>query len=132
MHTELGWQRTYLTSRFSSPGLREHKSAQLPRTHLRGRRLCPKVMRDQTREIVGLESTNPRKGYATTLMWSVCHEADTAGITLILQPRPFGDAALDEGKLERFYMRFGFVVFQKEPVVLMARTPVRKRLVTLQ
>lgn len=89
-------------------------------------------MREQTREIVSLSSTNPRKGYATTLMWAVCHEADEAKITLILQPRPFGDTDIDAEKLERFYMRFGFVVFQTQPVVLMARSPIAKRLVTLQ
>jgi hypothetical protein len=112
-----------------SPGLREHKTSSL--------RVCvaeclPEDMRDQTREIVGLESRNPRKGYATTLLWSVCHEADLAGITLILQPKPFGEASLDSEKLERFYQKFGFVIFQQIPVVLMARSPVRKRLVTLQ
>lgn len=112
-----------------APGLREHKTSSL--------RVCvaeclPEDMRAQTREIVGLESKNPRKGYATTLLWSVCHEADLAGITLILQPRPFGDADMDSDKLEHFYARFGFVVFQQAPVVLMARTPVHKRLVTLQ
>jgi hypothetical protein len=47
-----------------SPGLREHKTSSL--------RVCvaeclPEDMREQTREIVGLESRNPRKGYATTL-----------------------------------------------------------------
>jgi hypothetical protein len=112
-----------------SPGLREHKTSSL--------RVCvaeclPEDMRAMTREIVGLESRNPRKGYATTLLWSVCHEADVAGITLILQPKPFGEGGPDHDKLVRFYGRFGFVEFQQAPVVLMARTPVRKRMVTLQ
>lgn len=82
-----------------------------------------------TREITSLKSANPRKGYATTLMWSVCHEADVAGITLILQPKPFGEDGLDNERLKRFYLKFGFVEFQQEPVVLMARSPMRKRLV---
>jgi hypothetical protein len=89
-------------------------------------------MRDQTREIVSLSSTNQRKGYATTLMWTVCHEADEALITLILQPKPFESGPLDDQRLQRFYEKFGFVIFQKEPVVLMARSPTRSRLVTLQ
>lgn len=112
-----------------TPGLREHKQASL---RVAVAECLPEDMRDQTREIVALSSTNPRNGYATTLLWSVCHEADLAGITLILRPEPFGETGIDAQKLERFYGRFGFVAFQKEPVVLMARTPVRKRLVTLQ
>jgi hypothetical protein len=43
---------------------------------------------------------------------------------LILQPKPFGEASLDSEKLERFYQKFGFVIFQQIPVVLMARSPV--------
>lgn len=111
-----------------TPGLREHKQASL---RVAVAECLPEEMRDQTREIVSLACTNPRKGYATTLMWTVCHEADEACITLILQPRAFGDG-LDDDKLERFYMKFGFVVIQQVPVVLMARSPHGKRLVTLQ
>lgn len=89
-------------------------------------------MQPMTREIVSLASGNPKKGHATTLLWSVCHEADTAGITLILQPKPFGDDGLDDDKLKRFYGKFGFVEFQQLPVVLMARSPIGRRIVTLQ
>lgn len=110
-----------------SPGLREHKQASL---RVAVAECLPEEMRDQTREIVSLACTNPRKGYATTLMWTVCHEADLARITLILQPKSFGDG-MDDAKLERFYCKFGFVVIQKEPV-LMARSPHIARLVTLQ
>ncbi len=111
-----------------TPGLREHKSSSL---HVCVAEGLPADMRDMTREIVSLASGNPAKGHATTLMWSVCHEADVAGITLILQPKPFGEEGLDDDKLKRFYAKFGFVEFQQEPVVLMARTPVRKRLVVI-
>lgn len=112
-----------------SPGLREHKSSSL--------RVCiaeglPYDMQPMTREIVALSSGNPKKGHATTLMWAVCHEADVAWITLILQPKPFGEDGMDDDKLMRFYEKFGFVTFQTLPVVLMARSPVGRRVVTLQ
>ena len=111
-----------------TPGLREHKQASL---RVAVAECLPEDMRDQTREIVSLACTNPRKGYATTLMWTVCHEADEARITLILQPHQFGDG-MDDEKLERFYSRFGFVSIQRNPVVLMARSPRLLRLVRLQ
>lgn len=110
-----------------TPGLREHKQASL---RVAVAECLPEDMREATREIVSLACTNPRKGYATTLMWSVCHEADEGKITLILQPRSFGE--MDDAKLERFYSKFGFVTIQKEPAVLMARSPMGSRLVTLQ
>ena len=109
-----------------TPGLREHKSSSL---HVCVAEGLPDEMRPMTREIVSLASGNPAKGHATTLMWSVCHEADVAGMTLILQPKPFGEDRLDDDRLKRFYAKFGFVEFQQEPVVLMARTPVRSRVV---
>lgn len=109
-----------------TPGLREHKSSSLHVCIAEG---LPEDMRPMTREITSLASGNPAKGHATTLMWSVCHEADQAGITLILQPKPFGEEGLDAERLGRFYQKFGFVEFQQEPVVLMARTPSSRRLV---
>lgn len=112
-----------------TPGLREHKSSSL---HICVAEGLPADMREMTREIMSLSSGNPAKGHATTLLWSVCHEADLARITLILQPKQFGEEGLDDEKLKRFYMKFGFVEFQQEPVVLMARTPVSRRVLTLQ
>lgn len=102
-----------------TPGLRDHKGASL---RIAVPDAVPEDMRERIREIVSLSSSNPRKGYATTLMWSVCHEADKAGFVLMLQPIPFDDAT-DAEKLKRFYGKFGFVEIQQEPVVLMARQP---------
>lgn len=102
------------------PGLREHKGASL-RVGLA--EFLPEEMCERTREILSLASTNPRKGHATTLMWTVCNEADSANIVLLLQPKQFGDGLLDDEKLERFYGKFGFQVTQREPCVLMARAP---------
>lgn len=113
-----------------NPGLREHKGAALRVVICTG---IPEDMRTQVREITSLESSNPRKGHATTLLWTVCHEADEALMTLILQPKHFGDGEFDDAKLQKFYSRFGFVKFQDHPVVLMARSPdTAQRVVTLQ
>lgn len=113
-----------------SPGFRAHKAASL---RVAIAECLPEDMREGTREIISLASINPRKGHATTLLWTVCHEADEARIVLILQPRSFGDGEMDDERLERFYGKFGFQVIQREPVVLMARLPdMRQRLVTLQ
>lgn len=102
-----------------TPGVREHKAASL---RLVESEAMPEDMRDRIREIVSLKSENPRKGHATTLLWSVCHEADQNKTVLILQPKPFGDGAMDDRKLEGFYNKFGFVRIQDAPV-LMARQP---------
>lgn len=62
-----------------------------------------------------------KQGYATELMKSVCDEADSESVVLILQPKQFGKSGgLKE--LERWYKRFGFVRTQDNPV-LMARAP---------
>lgn len=98
-------------------GLREHKGATLRLEIPTG---LPEEYRTGIREIVGLHSSNPRKGHATTLLLDVCHEADKAGIVLLLLPRKF-DEGMDDEKLRAFYAKFGFAEIQQEPVVLMAR-----------
>ena len=86
----------------------------------------PRDMRDQTREIARLhcERDSQNSGEATRLMHQVCEEADDAGITLVLWPRPYGDdIALSQSQLIDWYARrFGFVQIQPEPP-LMARMP---------
>ena len=81
----------------------------------------PEDMRDATRELVGVQSTNPRKGHATALMHTVCAEADREWMTLLIQVKPFDDG-MTEDQLMRWYGRFGFVQIQAEPI-LMARSP---------
>jgi len=106
-------------------GLREHKGASL--------RLAipdlPEEYQKGIREIVGLQSSNPRKGHATTLMWDVVSEADRAGMVLMLMPEPF-DAGMDKDKLTKWYQRFGFQEVQQQPVVLMARQAQPRRIVS--
>ncbi len=85
----------------------------------------PKRMRDQTREIAKVHTRrdSQQQGEATRLLHSVCEEADAAGVTLILWPRPYGgDVALSQGQLLDWYAKFGFYQIQPEPP-LMARMP---------
>ena len=83
-------------------------------------------MREQTREITRLACSRYEqgKGAATRLLEQVCDEADEAGITLVLWPRPYGDdIALSQSQLIDWYARrFGFIQVQPEPP-LMARMP---------
>lgn len=84
----------------------------------------PAKLQARTREVIELECTDQRKGYATTLMHSICREADKHGITLVLTPGPFGDnISMSTEELTSWYeRRFGFMVIQSEPT-LMARMP---------
>jgi len=102
-----------------SPGLREHRSASLRIAMAQG---LPEDMWELTRELIDVHSTNPRHGDANGLLAEVCTEADRWWMTLIITVRPFGDAGMDDAKLERFYRKFGFRRIQDSPL-LMARSP---------
>jgi hypothetical protein len=102
-----------------TPGLRVHRQASLRVAVAEG---LPEDMREQTREILSVQSTNPRKGHATALMHTVCAEADRHWITLLVNVHAFDDGMSDE-QLMRWYGKFGFSKIQDEPCVLMARAP---------
>lgn len=102
-----------------TPGLREHRSASL---RISNADCLPEDMREFVREILSVQSTNPRKGHATALLWEVCCEADKWWIMLMVQPRKFADGMPDD-KLLPWYGKFGFVKIQDEPCVLMTRSP---------
>ena len=102
-----------------------------PRTHEAASlqvRICmalPKHLRERTREIskVHTDAAEQGKGHASELMRQVCEEADAAGLTLVLWPRPYGDdIALGASMLQGWYAGFGFRAIQHDPV-LMARAP---------
>ena len=82
----------------------------------------PSEMRNGIREISSLQTPaeSRRNGDATQLLHSICEEADTQRIVLLLHAEPFGDSALDADQLESWYAKFGFMVIQAEPK-LMAR-----------
>jgi hypothetical protein len=91
----------------------------------------PEVMRKRSREITDLR-TDPgkrRRGFATTLLHSLCREADEAQILLILRPEVFREpddefSIMSQDDLEAWYIcSFGFQLIQTEPVRLMARPP---------
>ena len=86
----------------------------------------PSHMRPLTRELrdFTVEKDEQNKGYGARLLRKVCAEADTAGITLVLWAKPYGeDAPLDQAKLVEWYNRFGFAVLQAGDTVMMARMP---------
>lgn len=103
-------------------GLRTHKDASLRIALAEG---IPEEMRERVREILSVQSSNPRKGHATALMHQTCAEADKWGYILLVQVRPFADGMTQE-QLIRWYSRFKFVKIQDAaddgaPAILMAR-----------
>lgn len=101
-------------------GLRQHRSASCRIAEPEG---VPEDMRSQLREVVGVQADEKRRGHASGLLHHVCAEADRDWLTLLIKVEPYADGmTLDQ--LERWYGSFGFVRFQTEPCVLMARVPV--------
>lgn len=83
----------------------------------------PEEIQAMARELIELR-TEPDKrnqGYASSLLAQVCEEADEAGIALLVHCQP-EDCTTDSKRLQSFYARHGFAVFQKSPL-LMCRTP---------
>ena len=78
-------------------------------------------MRGEIREILSVQSGNPRKGQASALMAKVCKEADKEWMTLMVQVYAFDDGMSDE-QLRKWYERFGFEKVQDGPC-LMVRSP---------
>jgi len=105
-------------------GLREYKAASL---RIAIAECLPEHMRALVREIVSVQSTNPRKGDATALMWQTCAEADKWWFSLLVHVKPFDDGMSME-QLLHWYAKFGFVKIQDAaddgtPAVLMVRNP---------
>ena len=63
-------------------------------------------------------------GMATILLTDVCAEADNAGKSLLLTCKP-SDIQTDSKRLQSFYAKHGFRVFQQKTVVLMCRPKAR-------
>lgn len=79
-------------------------------------------MREGIRELIDLQSGNPRKGHATSLLHNVCTEADVELKVLMLQVAAYDDGMGNE-QLQKWYAKHGFDVIQESPVLLMARQP---------
>jgi GNAT superfamily N-acetyltransferase len=85
----------------------------------------PVHMHKKVREVIDVfvPVASRNQGFATTLMHSICREADDHGITLFLKVEPFGDTELSADMLAGWYANsFGFALIQKDPP-LMARMP---------
>ena len=93
-----------------TPGIRAHKQATL---RLAIPEALPEEMREGVREIINLRCYEPHKGYATTLMYTICAEADRAGIVLMVQPGQFDEGMTTE-QLEKWYRKFGFIDLPKD------------------
>lgn len=61
------------------------------------------------------------QGFAKELMEKVCAEADASAMALLIHVEP-SDETTEKIRLQKFYAKFGFAVFQSEPL-LMCRTP---------
>jgi hypothetical protein len=94
-------------------------------------RICkalPSHMQPGTREVFKLwtDPKHRKRGFATTLMHSICREADIAKITLVLFAEPYfedKEVYIPQQELEAWYCaEFGFQVIQHEPKLL-ARAP---------
>ena len=59
-----------------------------------------------------------RNGQATELIKQVIKEASEAGITLLLEPKPYQDEDISLTDLIKFYAKHGFVRLQKEPLIM--------------
>ena len=72
----------------------------------------PMSLRDSVRLVHDLYTTPGKtgQGEGTKLLKSVCEEADSLGITLILMP--------DNDKLEAWYNKHGFTRTQDNPVIM--------------
>lgn len=83
--------------------------------------LIPPIYRGNALEITDLltESTERRNNAANSLMQEVCAQADQHHKLLLLMPKAFGSDGLTTDQLSDWYQRrFGFVVLQAAPVIL--------------
>jgi len=83
----------------------------------------PVEIQQKSRELIELYTLPDKRnaGFARDLLNSVCKEADTAGISLLVHVKPY-DGQNESKRLQSFYAKMGFVVFQTEPT-LMCRMP---------
>lgn len=97
----------------------EHASCKV----VRNQAICEAAAEDNIREIVSVwtDPGHRKQGYATQLMQSVCSAADDSKTVLMLAPKEYGNSK-GLKKLERWYLRFGFIRIQEAPI-LMARAP---------
>ena len=92
-----------------------HSSAEVISTSIPGAEGVLELVR------VWTDPDERKQGFATELMISIIADADIEGCVLMLNPKPFGRVGLE--KLTPWYSRFGFVIIQNHPTVLMARMP---------
>lgn len=79
----------------------------------------PEEIQRVAREITELFTLPDKRnqGFARKLLESVCEEADKSGLSLLLECKPDEDDTESE-RLQKFYAKFGFAVFQREPLLM--------------
>ena len=84
----------------------------------------PPHMRAGIRELSQLSVLEPDRGqgHASKLLDAVCAEADKSRKVLLLMPSAYEAGGLDDLALIAWYRRHGFIVIQRNPI-LMARQP---------
>lgn len=76
-------------------------------------------VQQKCRELTNLK-TEPDKrgqGFAKKLLEQVCQEADNAKMALIIYCKPEEEGIVST-RLQKFYAKFGFVVFQTSPCLM--------------
>lgn len=80
----------------------------------------PLHMRGRVVEVRSLRTMPDKRaqGHATDLMLGICVEADLSRTFLFLAVEPDDDGPLDTKALGNFYMRFGFLPIQSDPLLM--------------
>ena len=62
-----------------------------------------------------------KQGQASALLKKVIKESTEAGLSLVVEPKPYGEG-IDELSLVKFYAKHGFVQIQKKPLLMWLKT----------
>jgi GNAT superfamily N-acetyltransferase len=58
-----------------------------------------------------------KQGQASALLEKVIKESTEAGLSLVVEPKPYGDG-IDQLSLTKFYAKHGFTQIQREPLIM--------------
>lgn len=83
------------------------------------------ILWDETRAtLIGLHSTEKRKGHASQLLQKLNNFCDAKGLTVLLEVDAFEEGGMSNPQLKMFYEKFDFVLVDEEDEsILMERKP---------
>ena len=64
-----------------------------------------------------VEPDSRKQGQASALLKQVIKESNEAGLSLIVEPKPYGEG-IDQLSLTKLYAKHGFVQIQKQPLIM--------------